>query len=71
MDTLLTDCNCVTALMLESSGIFVAIVMDIQSRIDEYIKRRQDGRRNREKNFNSADHVFIFLSSCCPWDDMF
>ena len=29
MNTLLTDCNCATALTLESSEIFVAAVMDI------------------------------------------
>lgn len=40
IDTLLTNCNCATALLLESSGIFVTAVMDIQSRINEHIERR-------------------------------
>ena len=40
IDTLLTNCNCATALLLESSGLFVTAVMDIQSRINEHIERR-------------------------------
>jgi len=40
MDTLLTNCSCATALLLESSGIFVTAVMDIQSRINKHIERR-------------------------------